>query len=141
LLVTTRRECHRDVNHFQYDLTHRVLNLDILAREHMLLHCLLFSRDESRQIAFSLGLVPPRKATLFLRLSAFPNYAVHLLSLRKEMHEWQPRRFKDLFIKGSRSQEVWYTYISIAALVVLILVFMLGLVGTIGVWIILRHVT
>jgi hypothetical protein len=107
----------------------------------MLLHGLLFARDESRQIAFSLGLVPPRKANLFLRLSAFPNYSAHLLSLRNEIQQWQPRRFKDLFIKGKQNPNVWHTYVGIAVLFVLILLFILGVTGTIGVWIILTHVT
>lgn len=119
----------------------RTLNLDSLDREHKLLHTLLFSSDESRQIAFSLGLVPPRKARVFLRLSAFPNYAPHLLSLRSGIREWRPRRFKELFIKGSQLRNVWYTYAIIAILIILLLLFSLAIIGTIGVWIILKHVT
>src|SRR5208282_5049694 len=96
----------------------RTLNLDSLDSEHKLLHTLLFSSDESRQIAFSLGLVPPRKADLFFRLSAFPNYAAHLLSIRKEIQEWRPRKFKELFIKGSQIQTIWYSYAIIAILTI-----------------------
>src|ERR1700737_2819002 len=119
----------------------RTLNLDILAHEHALLHSLLFSSEESRQIAFSLGLVPPNQANLFLRLSAFPNYAGHLIALRKDMKEWRPRRFRDLFIKGSHTHSVSIIYAGIAIILILVLFFLLAVTGTIGVWIILRHVT
>lgn len=123
------------------DLTIRKLNLNTLAHEHELLRQLLFSSDESKQIAFSLGLVPPRRAPLFLRLSAFPNYAAHLLSLRTDMERWKPRRFKELFMKDSGSQSVWFVYTSITILFVLILLFITMLTGTIGIWIIFSHVT
>ena len=118
----------------------RILNLDGLDREHKLLHTLLFSTDEARQIAFSLGLVPPRKSTVYLRLSAFPNYAPHLISLRRELTEWRPRHFKELFIKGWRTQNVWLMYALVVILILLGFCFLLALTGTIGVWIILRHV-
>jgi len=117
------------------------LNLDCLDREHTLLRALLFSSEESRQIAFSLGLVAPRKGDMFLRLSAFPNYAAHLLSLRKEIEDWRPRQFKELFIKGSQIQTLWYSYTIIAIVVVLILLFILVITETISIWIILRHIT
>jgi hypothetical protein len=117
----------------------RILSLDILAHEHQLLHQLLFSSDESRQIAFSLGLVPPKKAEIFLRLSAFPNYAAHLLSLRREMKEWRPGGYKYLMVKNSRSKTL--VWIGIALLSVLTLLFLLAVTGTIGLWIIVRHVT
>jgi hypothetical protein len=116
------------------------LNLDSLGHEQKLLNLLFFSNDESRQIALSLGLVPPKKAKLFLRLSAFPNYATHLVSLRKDMKDWRPRHFKELFIKGSQAQGLWYTYGIIGILILLILLIMIGITGTIGIWIILRHV-
>jgi hypothetical protein len=119
----------------------RILNLDVLAHEHTLLHTLLFSSDESRQIAFSLGLVPPRLANLFLRLSAFPNYAGHLITLRKELQEWRPRRFRDLFIKGSHTYSVSIVYAGIAIILILVLLLGLAITGTIGVWFILRHVS
>jgi hypothetical protein len=118
----------------------RILNLDGLDREHALLHTLLFSTDESRQIAFSLGLVPPRKSTVYLRLSAFPNYAPHLTSLRRELTAWQPRHFKELFIKGWRTQNVWFTYALIVILTLLGFCFILAVTGTIGVWIMFRQI-
>lgn len=103
------------------------------------MHQLLFSSDESRQIAFSLGLVPPRKADLFLRLSAFPNYAAHLLSLRREMKEWRPGGYKYLLTKGSHSKTL--VCLGITLLSVLILLLLLAVTGTIGLWIIVKHVT
>src|SRR5271154_4637178 len=117
----------------------RTLNLECLDREHKLLHALLFSNDESRQIAFSLGLRPPPKSNLFLRLSAFPNYAPHLLSLRKDIRNWRPRRFKELFLKGSQTHR-YLTWTIITILTILILLFTLAITGTIGIWIILRHI-
>jgi hypothetical protein len=118
----------------------RILNLDILAQEHTLLHSLLFSSDESRHIAFSLGLVPPPKANLFLRLSKFPNYAGHLIALRKDLQEWRPRRFKELFIKGSHTHSVSIVYAGITIIIILVLLFLLAISGTIGVWIIHRQI-
>jgi len=100
---------------------------------------LLFSSDESRQIAFSLGLVPPKKADLFLRLSSFPNYAAHLLSLRREMKEWRPGGYKNMLATRSQSQTV--VYLGVGLLSVLTLLFILALTGTIGLWIVVRHVT
>jgi len=86
-----------------------------------------------------MGLVPPRKAEMFLRLSAFPNYAAHLLSLRREMKEWRPGGYKRLLAKGSHSQVL--VYLAVALLSVLTLLFILALTGTIGLWIIVKHVT
>lgn len=86
-----------------------------------------------------MGLVPPRKAELFLRLSAFPNYAAHLLSLRREMKEWRPGGYKQLLARGSHSQVL--VYLAVALLSVLTLLFILALTGTIGLWIIVKHVT
>ena len=119
----------------------RTLNLDNLDREHKLLNALLFSSEESRQIAFSLGLVPPQKDTIFLRLSAFPNYAAHLQSLRNEMKEWRPSRFRETFIKTSNIEKKgWYSYAIIAILIILTLVFILAITGTISVWLIFKHI-
>ena len=118
----------------------RTLNIDKLDHEHKLLNALLFSSEESRQIAFSLGLVPPQKDSIFLRLSAFPNYAPHLQSLRNEMKEWRPTRFKESFIKTSNIEKGWYSYAIIAILVILTLLFILAISGTISVWLIFKHI-